>query len=303
MKKVKRYIALSLTFIVLCMTCAFDVNASDTEDIVPDNAIELETVDLTTREVTNSTFVPPVNVSRSDVPMVEECVYPVNTPTPREIIGADNRTKITNTTAFPYCAICSLRIEWPNGDVEVGTGAVITRKSILTAGHCVYQAERGGYVSRITVIPGRNGTEQPLGSYATSNVTILTKWRTEGGAANDAAFIKLNTNIGDRTGIMGYGNYEDSYLLSKTLRLTGYPADKQPSGTMWTHSGVPSSVTTDTFSYSIDAMGGQSGAPVYIPSNNQVVGIHSRGNSSGNTAKRINASFFSLLRVRKQEDA
>ena len=300
MKRVKHYIALSLSLIVLCVTCAFDVNASDAEDVVPDNAIELETINLTTRVVTNSTFVPPANILRSDVPLVEECVYPVNAP--RAIIGSDNRSQITNTTAFPYCAICSLRIEWPNGDVEDGTGAVITRMSILTAGHCVYQAERGGYANRITVIPGRNGTEQPLGSYATSNVTILTKWRTEGGAANDAAFIKLNTNIGDRTGIMGYGNYEDSYLLSKSLRLTGYPGDK-PSGTMWTHSGIPSSVATYTFSYSIDAVGGQSGAPVYIPSNNQVVGIHSRGNSSGNTAKRIDASFFSLLKVRKQEDS
>lgn len=197
--------------------------------------------------------------------------------------------------------MCFLEITWPNGERETGTGAVVAKKSILTAGHCVYQVERGGYATKIIAYPGHNGKSSPLGSYTSSTLTILSKWRTEGGAAYDAAFIRFSTNIGNNTGIMGYGNYSDSDLLSNVLRVTGYPGDKT-GGTLWKHGGKPSSLTPLVIKYKMDAVNGQSGAPVYKRTNNQIVGVHSRGNSKMNYGKRIDSTFFSLMRTVKQED-
>lgn len=302
MKGFCRSIIMILFTILLCGSFSSSAYAS-----FEDGEIEVEDVNLKTGSVQKRTVKTDINMLRSsEIDQFEECVYPDNYVPPisgREIVGeADSRTQVTNTTVFPYSAICSLVIEWPDGkSPTIGTGTVITKKSILTSGHCVYLAKRGGYATKITVYPGRNGSSKPLGKYVASELTILTNWRTQGGAAYDAAFIKLGTNIGSKTGIMGYANYSDSFLLGSKVRLSGYAGDK-PSGTVWTHAGKVSSLSQLVINYKIDATKGQSGSPVFRIANNQVVGVHSRGNTSMNYGKRIDASFFSLLKTRKNED-
>ena len=263
-----------------------------------------------TRTVTKRSL--DLSLAHMSAEQVEECVYPesyIPPIVPYAVFGDDGRNQVTDTTVFPYSAICYLKIEWSDGSgTERGTGVVISNKSILTAAHNVFQKGHNGYAKKITIYPGRNGSIFPYGTYSVSRSGIMlpfTRWKSEGGAQNDVALIRVNGYIGATTGIMGYGNYADSTLLSTKLRITGYPSDKSGK-TLWKHARKINSVTSKLLKYIIDTAGGQSGAPIYMIANNQVVGVHSRADDADhpteNLGRRIDSELFSILQNRKAED-
>lgn len=53
------------------------------------------------------------------------------------IVGADNRERVTPTTSYPWSAIVKLYMTWGT-DIYIGSGAMIDKNHVLTAGHCVY---------------------------------------------------------------------------------------------------------------------------------------------------------------------
>ena len=69
-------------------------------------------------------------------------------PLTREIIGKDNRYKITDTTTFPNSAICYAEMKFPNSDsIYVGTAWMYGNRVAVTAGHCVYDSSLGGWLN------------------------------------------------------------------------------------------------------------------------------------------------------------
>jgi V8-like Glu-specific endopeptidase len=206
------------------------------------------------------------------------------------VIGADDRTQITNTTIPPWRWICSLRITAGNGAQFIGTGWLVGARTVLTAGHCVYMHSQGGWVREIEVIPGRNGASRPFGSCRATAFRSVNGWIGSHDRDFDYGAILLPTThrYGDQLGIFGYAALSDADLLNLTLNLSGYPGDK-PAGTQWFHARVASSVTPRTIVYNIDTAGGQSGSPVWRLRDGQrhAVGIHTNGALSGNSATRI----------------
>ena len=318
MKNLRKRIVAVLLGIGMILSSGSAVSAQEmTNDSFDSSTIELTTIDLTTREISDESISvgteTPENsrstfARKSVESQMQEAILPENYQTfnndqrdVRAIIGTDNRTRVTNTTSFPYSAICSIHVTYPDGSSYTGTGTVISRKTVMTAAHVIYNSGRGGFASRVTVSPGRNGTSYPLGTYNSTRLTMLAKYATSTAAENDVGFINVGTNIGSRTGIMGYGSYSDASLNAATLRLAGYPGDKT-AGTLWTHTGKPNGLTTTLIRSPIDTTGGQSGSPLFM-SNNQVVGIHCETyNSSSNTARRVDYSLFLLLQAIKAED-
>jgi V8-like Glu-specific endopeptidase len=214
------------------------------------------------------------------------------------VLGTDDRVRVTNVTAFPWRVICSLKIRGRDGSRWIGTGWLIGRRTLITAGHCVYIHNRGGWASSIEVIPGRNAAERPFGSCRATSFRSVLGWTQKRLRTHDYAAIILPEDCpyGDKLGFFGLANLSDAALNQLTVNLSGYPGDKPP-GTQWFHSRQLSSVSPSVLTYDIDTAGGQSGAPVWQLRNGQrhAVGIHTNGSPTGNSATRINSAVYNNL--------
>ena len=212
------------------------------------------------------------------------------------IIGTDDRQQVGNTNEYPWRCIASLRITANDGSAWIGTGWLVNRRLLLTAGHCVYMADHGGWVQQIEVIPGRQGDTFPSGSCVATNFRSVHGWIDDGNRDYDYGAIILGEDCryGDTLGWFGYQVHSDDDLKSLTVNISGYPGDK-PAGTQWFLSGAIKSVSDRTFEYDIDTAGGQSGAPVWAAMNDgsrYAVGVHTNGATDGNSATRITQEVF-----------
>ncbi|WP_288339221.1 trypsin-like peptidase domain-containing protein [uncultured Allobaculum sp.] len=84
----------------------------------------------------------------------------------------DDRTTVSDTTQFPYNAICKLYMTFENayGEEEyfVGSGYMVSPTEMMTCAHCLFaRPEEGGYgiVTRLVVEPAVNGDFYPFARY------------------------------------------------------------------------------------------------------------------------------------------
>src|SRR5882672_823815 len=68
---------------------------------------------------------------------------------PEIVIGDDDRRAVPEPTQSPWRHICALRIVSASGKEYVGTGWFAGPYTILTAGHCVYLHDDGGWAESI----------------------------------------------------------------------------------------------------------------------------------------------------------
>lgn len=206
------------------------------------------------------------------------------------------------TNQLPWSRICHLAIEAQNGRRFLGSGAFIGRNTILTAGHCVYMHNQGGWARSITVSPGRNANSRPFGQARATQFRSVRGWvngtsSTRRDYDYAAIIIAPNSGITGQVGAFGFAAYTDQYLAGKRLNLAGYPGDKA-AGTMWYHGRRATRLTSRTIEYDIDTVGGQSGSAVWVNVNGvrTIVGCHTTGSARANSATRITAPVLANLR-------
>jgi glutamyl endopeptidase len=222
------------------------------------------------------------------------------------VLGVDNRIRVQNTTLFPWRAICALRIRARNGQNFIGTGWLVSPRTVITAGHCVFLHDAGGWAQSITVIPGMNGAARPFGSHTGTALRSVTGWTQGRNREFDYGAIILppGNRPGAQTGAFGFAARDDAFLRAAALNLSGYPGDKGGS-TQWFHAQRAKSVASRVITYEIDTAGGQSGSPVWVLQNGQrtAVGIHTNGSTAGNSATRIVAPVFNNIQNWKNQGA
>jgi V8-like Glu-specific endopeptidase len=98
------------------------------------------------------------------------------------------RAGVPDTRIIPHSAICQLRVTMPGG-TGIGTGFYISRDRILTCAHNVHGA------TSVKVIPGRNGSEQPFGSFDVGSSQFFKhpQYVPGGNGDYDLAVIKVTT--------------------------------------------------------------------------------------------------------------
>jgi V8-like Glu-specific endopeptidase len=193
-----------------------------------------------------------------------------------KVFGNDDRLLVSNTTAWPWRTVCRLTISFPSGDKLPGTGVLIASKYVLTAGHCVYQKELGGWATSIQVIPGLDGSYKPYGLAWGTKWRAFKGWTKYGDSDHDMGLITLDRHIGNSTGWLGYGALGADGVWAY---LSGYPKGLgQGMRQYWDSGEITFSPSQDPYGvyYTIDAELGQSGAGLFriIDGKRYVFAVH-----------------------------
>jgi V8-like Glu-specific endopeptidase len=168
-----------------------------------------------------------------------------------KVILDDSRTKITNATAFPYNTIVYIEMIFPNGNRYSGSGTIIAPNVVLTAGHCVYSKNEGGYAKIITIYRSQaNGNYNPSLSYTANSFLVNPDFIANTVSDNDLGLIYLNENVGLTTGWMSLSS---DIGVGQNVNVVGFPGDHQKE--MWGTSGKIQNVNTNTIDYDIDTAG------------------------------------------------
>ena len=189
--------------------------------------------------------------------------------TAASICGPDQRIKVTDTSALPFKAICKLFMRAPNGRQLVGTGWLTHANKLITAGHCVFDVEEGGWMDSITVVPGMSGHDRPFGRFAAQDVVACGAWLDHRSRRFDVGAIKLSG------GVRHQDFLTPSLQDSDNVTVCGYAGDLD-TGIFQYRMSHPASKVDGRFYYSIDTFGGQSGAPV-LKNSDTAIGIHNYG--------------------------
>ncbi len=217
------------------------------------------------------------------------------------VIDEDNRIRITNTTTYPWNCLCALRITAIDGRRWIGTGWLAGARTVITAGHCVFIHDHGGWAESIEVIPACDGSYRPYGSCITfsSNFSSIAGWVERRNDFSDYGAITLpeNYSYGNQLGFLNYIDLDESLLENLTCTVSGYPADKTPLLSQWSDQWRVEAITDRTINYNIDTAGGQSGAPVWFVNSGKpyVIGIHTTGSIAGNSAVRITGPIYNTI--------
>jgi glutamyl endopeptidase len=222
-------------------------------------------------------------------------------PVPETVHGPDDRIKISNTAVYPWRAHASLLITAADNSMWIGTGWFIGPHTLMTAGHVVHiknsgVAGRDGWVKKIQVMPGRNGSSLPYGSVTSTVFRSTTGWTGSGDENYDYGAIIIPTQLGNTVGWFGFGVYSDADLLAASGNISGYPGDK-PAGTQWYDFRRIASVNSRKVYYDIDTAGGQSGSAVYriIGGGRYGIAIHAYGGATTNSGTRIVTPVFNNM--------
>ncbi len=221
--------------------------------------------------------------------------------------GVEDRTLVANAQSFPWNTLAYLVMSYSDGSSWRCSGTVVSPYVVLTAGHCVHNKSRGGYVTSVRVYPGQNqanpgsNASRPYGSNTSvAAIQATSQWMQMSGNDSypitdykwDFAAIQFSTPF----------TYTGTFMpvifgsTGAPVTSAGYPAEVGGSTVygLYNDTAPETSRTygshnnTHIREFSVDASGGNSGGPfIYTdPNTNQryMVGTLSYGDDTNDAA-------------------
>lgn len=174
---------------------------------------------------------------------------------------------------YPYSAVGKLFVTQPGVGDFVCSGAVIQRRVVVTAGHCVHAGNGlpGTFFTNFSFCPAyRGGPSGKYGCWDFSYGVTTVEWATGGSTFPNAADFAMlvfqdrlingvTTRLGDFTGFFGFLT---GSLVSNHVHMLGYPVGFSQGERMHqVSSGRCTSGGNNSERYGSDMRGGSSGGP------------------------------------------
>lgn len=197
---------------------------------------------------------------------------------------------------YPQCTSVKLFINFI-GNSYVASGVMIGERYVLTAGHCVYSGNDGGWPVSITVVPSYENGGSAYGAYDAVSYLSWTGWTINADFNFDLGLIVLSECAGYSTGWLGFGYDNDNNFFYETLmRNFSYPAESPFTGQIMQYRyGYFDEVYTNQCFHTPRSYGGQSGSGYYakdLQENRYVYNVVSNTTDYETGATRITQSNF-----------
>lgn len=196
----------------------------------------------------------------------------------------DSRLPIFFTAKLPWRMICALTIDFGDGGEALhGTGWFSGPRTIVTAGHCVYDAARG-WAQNIRVTPGLNGggsDAAPFGSVVVTRFSAAAAWTASASKAHDIGAIHLDADLGQKLGWFAFGDAAAAVAAGQAIMSSGYSNYLGLFTKQSRSGGRTVGLAEGRLFYTLDTAHGASGAPVMptgpdgVPA--RVVAVHAYG--------------------------
>ena len=201
-------------------------------------------------------------------------------PTPRDILGDDDRGGVEHPKMAPYAPIALLHAFIGNetGAQALGTGWFIGPRTVVTAAHVVHgRAFPPKWLAgRVVGWPGYQQSADENFAFTTHRVTVHPQYVQSQDRRFDIAVLTLTEDM-PLPSIFKLDAADDPTVADAEIRVAGFPGDKGGLA-MYEASGRVVAAEEEHLFHDADAAEGQSGAPIWIPgSEPRVIGVHVDG--------------------------